>query len=389
VSANSTNLSHSRLGRLDPSLRRSEEMRSLNDGRSKPSSDLKSSESAKSASGRAQGSRAQGGLLSRLWREINAPSLYRGYSISSIKGKTLMLLKYRALRRWHSMAHDPRFAWMVERHPLFPALTTRPYINAAWSMQERRQVLEQHYAMLDDVASILHFAPGQSITLTSLDEVEQGVQLTLDKPHWLADEGEVAINLFVGDTRIYSLVFTLGERKGRRIAYVGALQGKAGGNGLEENRRLTRAAHGMRPRDLLFAAFRMLCTHMRVVAILAIADANNICHSAYFNGSKQIYVQHDPTWQEYGGVIRSDGFFEVPVPVPYRDADDVPARKRAMYRRRYAMLHRIDTTIATRIKDANRVTVTETVDSVPGQFGHQSLLLLALVEFPYPMLAIA
>jgi len=314
--------------------------------------------------GKAQVRLPLGAFCTRLWRAIDAPRMHPGFSLASLKGKLSMVQKclenFQALRRWHSMTQDRTFEWMVDRHPLFPALHPRPYINAMWSPEESRQVLETHYTMLKGAASILHFPPDESVPLALLDEeVEEGLRLTLDKPPWLVDEGEVGINLFRGGARVYTLMFTLGQRDGRRVAYVGAIQGKAGGHGLDMNRHLTRAAHAMRPRDLLFAAFRMLCAHLQIDTIFGIADAHNICHSAYFKGRKRVFAQHDPAWKEYGGVIRPDGFFEIAVPLPYREEKDIPVRKRTLYRRRYDMLHRIDAAIASRLKDNNCATSLE------------------------------
>ncbi|WP_413774718.1 DUF535 family protein [Mesorhizobium sp. AR10] len=54
-------------------------------------------------------------------------------------------------------------------------------------------------------------------------------------------------------------------------------------------------------------------------------------------------------WWERGAIDRRNGFFELPVEAGRRQGDEIPARKRAMYRRRYAMLDEIETQLCERV----------------------------------------
>src|SRR5688572_18195757 len=166
----------------------------------------------------------------RIWRAIDSPLMYPGLSLHSLVGKLQVLARcaasQRSLRSWLAKADDPVYAQMIERHPLLPALGRRPYLNSLWSNTEKIRVLETHYAMVKQVR-VLAFPHDSSTQLADLDHIEPCLTLELDKPMWFADEGEVAINLFSGGERIYSLLFTLGEIDGKRVAYVGAVQGRS------------------------------------------------------------------------------------------------------------------------------------------------------------------
>ena len=87
--------------------------------------------------------------------------------------------------------------------------------------------------------------------------------MVIDQAKWFMREGQLVINLFVGEVRMFSLAFSLGRDGGERTAFVGAVQGRDIEGVADEYRDLTKAAHGMRPRDLLFEIFRMLCSHPR------------------------------------------------------------------------------------------------------------------------------
>jgi uncharacterized protein VirK/YbjX len=53
-------------------------------------------------------------------------------------------------------------------------------------------------------------------------------------------------------------------------------------------------------------------------------------------------LNYDEVWRDRGGVERDDGFFELPVERQVREIEDVPSKKRQMYRQRYAMMDSIE-----------------------------------------------
>jgi len=147
------------------------------------------------------------------------------------------------------------------------------------------------------------------------------------------------ISLCEETERRYTLAFSLGSVNGETVAYVGSLQGGGGAeNMLEIYRALTHALHGIRPRDFLFTSFRLLCRQLGVQRILAISDRARLHRNPYFKNKVGLFSDYDAIWKELGGVPLDNGFFEFGVPVVYREPADIPTRKRAQYRRRYAML---------------------------------------------------
>jgi uncharacterized protein VirK/YbjX/SAM-dependent methyltransferase len=289
----------------------------------------------------------------RIWQAVDSPLMYPGWSLRNLLGKVQVLFACAAMHRtqmaWLRKGSDNAYAQMVERHPLLPALRGRPYLNTLWSNDDKIRALETHYAMVTSIQA-LAFPCDSSVLLAELEDIEPGLTVELDKPIWFADEGEVAINFFSGGERIYSLLFTLGEIDSKRVAYVGALQGRSLPDAVERYKRLTREAHGMRPRDFLFATFRLLCTELGVERIMAVSDRASIARSGYFKNYDDTFSNHDETWVEYGGVPTEAGFFEIPAALKTRDLDEVPSRKRAQYRRRYEMLKNIQTQIADHLK---------------------------------------
>lgn len=290
----------------------------------------------------------------RIWHAC--AHMHPGAGLRALKRRAFLLLRCAqaagALRRWHGEHQAPTFADMLARHALVPVCTERPFVSTRWSAKDRMRVLATHYRLADTLGSLLRFPRNVdgAQPLATLDEVRPGLALKLEKPLWFVNEGEVSLALFDGATRLYSLLFTLGTRDGLRVAYVGALQGQGSEDAKETYKALTSEAHGLRPRDLLFTAFRQLCTELGVARILAVCDAAHARRSAYFAGTDKVHFSMDEAWAEYGGTLDGEGFFDIAAQVTYRTLEEIPSRKRAQYRRRYEMLDALAARIAATVR---------------------------------------
>ena len=104
--------------------------------------------------------------------------------------------------------------------------------------------------------------------MLDLDEIREGLKVILDQPKWFMREGQLAINLFLGEVRIYSLVFSL-FRTQKALPPLSAQYKDVTSREFWTNTGiLTKAAHGMRPRDLLIEVFRMFCGALGVATHL-------------------------------------------------------------------------------------------------------------------------
>lgn len=217
-----------------------------------------------------------------------------------------------------------------------------PYQCSAWDVRTRLCRIRGHYDAVDATDQVLSFPANATLNLLDLAEIEQGLRVTIDQPKWLMREGQLAISLFMVATRIYSLAFSLfQEADGRLVAVVGAIQGC--GCELDdargEYRRLTKAAHGMRPRDLLFEAFRMFCAEMGVNDIVAVADEYRHHRHRYFaNEPNKCSADYNEIWADRGGIRTNAMFYRFDPYRKQRPLAEIRPNKRAMYRRRYRML---------------------------------------------------
>ncbi|MET0179991.1 MAG: DUF535 family protein [Novosphingobium sp.] len=262
---------------------------------------------------------------------------------ASLRLRLKFLAKAVAFRREFAPLLAPRagssLATLLDARPDMLGIVLWPYVATSWTVPQRIARLVGHCEILDSLGPPLRRHPDDAVRVLDLGHVHPGVTLVLDQPRWFEREGQLVLNLFLDDERMFSLAFDFGQGPLGLAAVVGAVQGRDLPHAQDFYRALTKSFFGLRPRDLLFELFRGFCRALEVRTIVAVSDAFRHHRGAYFRGTKtaDLTLDYDQVWSERGGTRADDGFFQLAVAMPQRDK--VPSRKRAMYRRRYDFLH--------------------------------------------------
>jgi uncharacterized protein VirK/YbjX len=143
--------------------------------------------------------------------------------------------------------------------------------------------------------------------------------------------------------RLYSVGFGFTSQRSLLVAN---MQGASIGiDGLEQNRLLTHAAHGMRPPYLLLHALKTLA---RSLGIDSMAGIDPLHHIKGRWNLRQSRLQFDyrSLWRDHGAIPGPCGHWRLPLQTTQRALESVPSKKRAMYRRRRELLQRLDDSIA-------------------------------------------
>ncbi len=221
-----------------------------------------------------------------------------------------------------------------------------PYISQCWEAPQRLDVVASHFELVArQFPLLLLLGRDEHLTLCDLSSHSPGCSLVLDRPVWFKREGELVLNLFQGDLRVASLAFTLCRSQAGLNLYIGAVQGIHKGIDSETSlaiyRELTKDFEGLRPRSLLLEALKCLARRLGVTQLYAVSDACRHHRHPYFGRDKgqDLAANYDVIWQEHGACA-SDlaDFFSLPLAPAQRAEADIPAKKRAMYRRRQALL---------------------------------------------------
>jgi uncharacterized protein VirK/YbjX len=134
------------------------------------------------------------------------------------------------------------------------------------------------------------------------------------------------------------------------VASVQGVRGESGCN-LEAIQSITKQNHGLRPHHLLLNIFQMTCADWGVTEIRGI-DPNHQVKKRR-NADKQGFTfDYREFWTELGAVQLDDQDWLLPSQAQRRAVEDIPSRKRALYRKRYAFLDDLAAVVLTSLADA-------------------------------------
>jgi uncharacterized protein len=241
---------------------------------------------------------------------------------------------------------------LVEEWPETVGTLLWPYQCAAWNAEARFSQIQAH---LDAISQIpgLDLPPDEKLVLVDLSPFSPGTSLVLDRAPWLAREGHLTLSLFKDCFRAFTVSFSLSRFPDTEL-FIGGLQGRQSNDILELYRSLTKDFEGMRPRDFLLETLRLVAVKIGVRHIYAVADGHKISRHKYFAGKEAGGFSYDDVWLERGGNRVAPTHFELPLAGSRRPLEEVSAKKRAMYRRRYEMLDAIDAALPSDLTTAER-----------------------------------
>jgi uncharacterized protein VirK/YbjX len=232
----------------------------------------------------------------------------------------------------------------------FPALRefiVRPYVNRHWGLRRRLHEIANHYTLVQRCVPFFDLHNGEWRDLTQYEVGGKPLRIVMDRPTWMRGEGQLALSLFYGRDRIYTAMLHLSGTPDNLQLVVGNLQGD-GRDRLALYKTLTKLMHGMRPRDFLIHVVRILASELQCSELLGIQDTAH--RSAHRLSRAAKVATYDEMWLEHGALSKpGSGFFSLPPGLRKHPAQDIPANKRAVYRRRYQLLDELQLTLRERV----------------------------------------
>lgn len=253
-------------------------------------------------------------------------------------------LKYRLLA-WLTTPERRLLLQALDRHPAWARLLDADrrsfYVFYRRYLDRRYGLRQRFHAMIADLDTAAgHFGPALCGLLASGSSLRVAqapgcaVDLTLNVPTRI--EGYWALCLHDADARpLFNLSFGFTAVDTLLIASLQGLK-RADGSNRETIRALTKQCHGLRPHALLLEVLRLLCVHWGVTRIVGIDSRNQV--TQYKKKTDEFSFDYRTFWQEHGARLGDDGHWQIPLQGRRRSAEEMPMQKRAMYRRRYALL---------------------------------------------------
>ena len=105
---------------------------------------------------------------------------------------------------------------------------------------------------------------------------------------------------------------------------------------------MTKRAHRFRTKNLILFMAQAVARALGVRRIFAVSNAGYYANN-HVRRDRKLKTDFGAFWEEVGGHLTEDiRFYELPLTLHRKTIEEVPARKRAVYRRRFQMLDEID-----------------------------------------------
>ncbi|MBQ9364207.1 MAG: DUF535 domain-containing protein [Schwartzia sp.] len=256
----------------------------------------------------------------------------------------------------------PLLSSVADTYPFVYEQPMRAFFYHRSTFDERIALVENHMAFL---AGCL--APDAMRDLYNLKEIAlwdgievEGRQLSLELSFEPGQrkEGLLSVMLRYGGAPFYQIIFWIGRDMIRRseewAMYIGAMQGPNMDDAKDAVKKVTKACHAYRTKNLILYSAQAVARSLRLTRIYAVTNEGYYANN-HVRADRKLKTDFSSFWIEAGGSKTSDERFdELPLIEPRKTMDEVPTRKRNVYRKRFALLDEIDAAIEAGMKNIMR-----------------------------------
>lgn len=288
--------------------------------------------------------------------DISKSREFRRYVIFRVR---CILNRRRMKRLWDYFHSASVLVKISDVYPFVYEQPQRAFFYHRSTFEERAALVEAHFAFLtehirEDV--LLDWYQEKNYLLwkgPSLDNEELALMLYYEAGQ--RKEGLLSVMLRLSTKPLYQIIFWIAPNKaGQPSMWIGAMQGPNMDNAREIVKQTTKLCHAYRTKNLILYAAQAVARSLGLSHIYAVTNEGYYTNN-HVRIDKKLKTDFSDFWREAGGRETEDKRFdELPLVEPRKTMEEVPTRKRAVYRRRFAMLDELDAAVASRMKEWRR-----------------------------------
>ncbi len=224
---------------------------------------------------------------------------------------------------------SPFACQFLSRYHGIPYSLIHLFINKQFNRQQRLN------ALLHNLQQSEHYFSSQLLDKHQLKicQINESLSLVLESNPLCMDEGFWSFSLYNEKAvLLYNTTFAFLPDNALVIT---STQGSNKADAKDIMRQLTKQMHGLRPQQFVIWLIQTLAQKLQIKQLYGIAQNQHIKVRGALK--KRITIDYDKTWQEYGGKLNPQGYWQLPLESIQKPLSEVAAKKRAMYRRRYEL----------------------------------------------------
>jgi len=254
---------------------------------------------------------------------------------------------------------DAVLCQVAEACPFVYEQPTRAFFYHRSTFAERAALVEAHIGFLRDVLTedvLLDLYRHKPVPLwhgEACMEKELAAFLLFEPGQ--RKEGLLSVMLRLGESALYQIIFWLNKApNGEMAMWIGAMQGPNMENAKEVVKQVTKACHAYRTKNLILYMAQAVARAMGLKHIYAVSNEGYYANN-HVRRDRKLKTDFGTFWEEVGGHVTDDArFYELPLVEARKTMEEVPTRKRAVYRRRFAFLDDVDAQIEEKMKSLLR-----------------------------------
>ena len=228
---------------------------------------------------------------------------------------------------------------------------TRAFFYNKSTFEERAALVEAHIGFLRNVLTedvLLDLYRHKSVSLwhgAACMEKELAAFLLFEPGQ--RKEGLLSVMLRLGESALYQIIFWLNKAEdGEMAMWIGAMQGPNMENAKDVVKQVTKACHAYRTKNLILYMAQAVARSLGLKHIYAVSNEGYYANN-HVRRDRKLKTDFGAFWEEAGGHVLADArFYELPLVEMRKTMEEVPTRKRAVYRRRFAFLDDVEAQIA-------------------------------------------
>ena len=243
---------------------------------------------------------------------------------------------------------------LAKIYPFVYEQPQRAFFYNKSSFTERASLIQEHFSFLEAVLkpdSLLDIYRENDQILWENEHEGEPLRLVLYYEPGQRKEGLLSVILRLGKQPLYQMIFWIQKNpQGEWSAYIGAMQGPNMDNAKEVIKKITKQCHAYRTKNLILHATQEVVRNLGIKHLYAVTNYGYYANN-HVRIDRKLKTDFSKFWEESGGQkCRDARFFELPLVEYRKKMEEVPTRKRAVYRRRFVLLDEVDTSIENAIQ---------------------------------------
>lgn len=261
------------------------------------------------------------------------------------------ILQEASVQGWFAFLDEPAMRPFLAAQPRLAFRPMGTYMSRRWDWARRFKVIRDTYGFVHARGGRLQEAllRGDGLLLARIPLEKAGHLILRLRPDvQFRKEGEAGVFLELEGIpdAVSAFAFSLEHLHGGWACYLGALQGRRGGDEAVI-KVATKAMHGLRPKALMAFVAQELARSLRMSSLLGVGNGIHVARGRILGSGKKLLFDYDELWREMGGEFQPDGWYRLPLKASRRTAEDIKPNKRSMYAKRYALMDELSRQIRT------------------------------------------